>query len=69
MLRPSNVFAKRGVCLLEFAWLEELAKDKVYEFAFIAAQIKLRGATGAPARPLALPLRPAPPGAPPAAGQ
>jgi kynurenine formamidase len=51
------VFAERGVCLLELVWLEDLAKDKVYEFAFIAAPLKLRGATGAPARPLALPLR------------
>ncbi len=51
------VFAERGVCLLELLWLEDLAKDKVYEFAFIAAPIKLRGATGSPTRPLALPLR------------
>jgi len=51
------VFAERGVCLLELVWLEDLAKDKVYEFAFIAAPIKLRGATGSPTRPLALPLR------------
>ena len=51
------VFAERGVCLLEVVWLEDLAKDRVYEFAFIAAPIKLRGATGAPVRPLALPLR------------
>src|SRR5713226_9744677 len=51
------VFAERGVCLLELVWLEDLAKDKVYEFAFIAAPIKLRGATGSPTRPLALPLQ------------
>ena len=51
------VFAERGVCLLEVVWLEDLAKDRVYEFAFIAAPIKLRGATGSPVRPLALPLR------------
>ena len=62
-------FAERGVCLLELAWLEELAKDKVYEFAFIAAPLKLRGATGAPARPLALPLRSEKPADPHAAGQ
>jgi kynurenine formamidase len=62
-------FAERGVCLLELAWLEDLAKDKVYEFAFIAAPLKLRGATGAPARPLALPLRPETPATPKAAGQ
>ncbi len=51
------VFAERGVCLLELVWLEDLAKDKVYEFAFIAAPIKLRGATGSPTRPIALSLR------------
>jgi kynurenine formamidase len=62
-------FAERGVCLLELAWLEDLAKDKVYEFAFIAAPLKLRGATGAPARPLALPLRPATLATPKATGQ
>jgi len=50
-------FAERGVCLLELVWLEDLAKDKVYEFAFITAPIKLRGATGSPTRPLALPIR------------
>ncbi len=46
-----------SVCLLEILWLEDLAKDQVYEFAFIAAPIKLRGATGSPIRPLALPIR------------
>jgi kynurenine formamidase len=50
------LFAERGVCLLELLWLEDLAKDKVYEFAFIAAPIKFRGATGSPLRPLALPI-------------
>ncbi len=63
------VFAERGVCLLELAWLEELAKDNVYEFAFIAAPLKLRGATGSPARPLALPLRSEKPPDPHATGQ
>ena len=51
------LFAERGVCLLEILWLEELAKDGVNEFAFIAAPIKLRGATGSPVRPLAIPIR------------
>lgn len=54
------LFAERGVCLLEILWLEELAKDGVNEFAFIAAPIKLRGATGTPVRPLAIPIRAAP---------
>ncbi len=51
------LFAERGVCLLELLWLEDLARDQVYEFAFIAAPIKMRGATGSPIRPLALPFR------------
>ncbi len=55
------LLAERGVCLVESLWLEELAKEGVYEFAFIAAPIKLRGATGAPIRPLALPIRALPP--------
>lgn len=38
-------------------FLEELARDRVYEFAFIAASLKLKGASGAPMRPLALPIR------------
>ena len=54
------LFTERGVCLLELLWLEDLAKDQVYEFAFIAAPIKMRGATGSPIRPLALPIRVAP---------
>ena len=36
--------------------LDELAADKVWEFAFFGACIKLRGATGAPMRPVAMPL-------------
>ena len=54
----SFVFAERGVYLLENVWLEELASDAVYEFALIAAPIKIRGATGSPVRPIALPVRP-----------
>jgi kynurenine formamidase len=52
------LFTERGVCLLELLWLEDLAKDQVYEFAFIAAPIKMRGATGSPIRPIALPIQP-----------
>ncbi len=56
------LFTERGVCLLELLWLEDLAKDQIYEFAFIAAPIKMRGATGSPIRPLALPVRARPSG-------
>lgn len=50
------LLAERGVTFIEQMYLEELAKDKVYEFAFIAASLKLRGASGSPMRPLAIPI-------------
>jgi kynurenine formamidase len=31
-----------------------LAADRVYEFTFIAAPLKIRGATGSPLRPIAV---------------
>jgi kynurenine formamidase len=49
--------AERGVTIIEVLDLEALARDKVYEFVFIGAPLKLRGATGSPMRPLAIPLR------------
>ena len=53
----SYLLAERGVPIMEVVYLEELARDRVYEFAFIGASLKLRGASGSPMRPLALPLR------------
>ena len=49
-------FAERGVCLIENVWLEDVARDRVYTFALVAAPIKVRGATGSSLRPLAFPL-------------
>ena len=46
-----------GVPILEIAYLEDLAEDRLYEFAFFGACIRLRGATGSPMRPVAMPLR------------
>ena len=51
------LIAEQGVPMLEIMWLEELAKDKVYEFAFFGAPLRLRGATGSPLHPWAMPLR------------
>jgi hypothetical protein len=34
--------------------LEELAADKVYEFAFVFAPLPLKGATGSPGNPVAI---------------
>jgi kynurenine formamidase len=52
------LLAERGVMFIEQLQLEDLARDGVYEFAFIAASLKLRGASGSPLRPIALPIRP-----------
>jgi kynurenine formamidase len=45
---------QKGVYIIENLNLEELARDRRWEFAFIAAPLKLQGATGSPIRPLAL---------------
>ena len=50
------LLAEKGVMFIEQMFLEDLAKDKVYEFAFIASSLKLRGASAAPLRPIALPI-------------
>jgi kynurenine formamidase len=51
------LLAERGVSLLEALWLEDLSKDQVYEFLFIASALKLRGGTASPLRPLAIPIQ------------
>ncbi|MFO0597872.1 MAG: cyclase family protein [Myxococcaceae bacterium] len=48
--------AEQGVAIMEVVNLEDLSRDGVFEFAFIGAGLKLRGATAAPMRPLAFPL-------------
>jgi kynurenine formamidase len=45
---------QKGVYIIENLALEELARDKVWEFAFVGIPLKLKGATGSPIRPLAL---------------
>ena len=52
-----HFLAEAGCVMMELLNLEELARDGVYEFCFIGAPIRLRGATGSPLRPLAMPLR------------
>jgi kynurenine formamidase len=43
-----------GVHLLENLVLEELAKARVYEFAFVMQPLKLQGATGSTVAPTAI---------------
>ncbi|EJL06829.1 cyclase family protein [Pseudomonas chlororaphis] len=50
------LLAMQGAPILELVNLEGLSRDRVYQFAFIGASLKLRGADAAPIRPIALPI-------------
>ncbi len=52
------LLSEQGVPILEVVPTQELAREQVYEFAFFGGAIRLRGSTGSPIRPWALPLRP-----------
>ena len=45
---------RNGIYHLENLDLDELAADKVYEFAFVYAPLPLKGATGSPGNPIAV---------------
>ncbi len=45
---------QKGVYIIENVNLEELARDRRYEFAFVGIPLKFNGATGSPLRPLAM---------------
>lgn len=49
-----HLLVESGIHIIEALNLEELARERVYEFLFIATPLKIRGATGSPIRPLAL---------------
>ncbi len=51
------LLAECGVPIIEVIDLEELSVRRLYEFAFVGACMKIRGATGGPMRPLALPFK------------
>ena len=53
----TQFLTEAGVPQIECLNLEELSRDRMYEFAFVGAPIRLRGATGSPIRPLAFALR------------
>jgi kynurenine formamidase len=48
------LLVQHGIHIIEVLNLEELAADRVYEFALVAVPLPLVGATGSPMRPLAL---------------
>lgn len=49
-----HLLVESGIHIIENLNLEELARERVYEFLFIAAPLKIRGGTGSPIRPLAV---------------
>jgi kynurenine formamidase len=48
------LIAKNGIYLHENLNTEELARDSVYEFAYVFAPLRLKGATGSPGNPIAI---------------
>ncbi len=50
------LLAQRGIPIIEVVNLEELSQARLFEFAFVAASLKFRGASAAPFRPIAMPL-------------
>ncbi len=48
------LLVQQGVHIIELLQLDALARDKVYEFCFICAPAKVRGATGMYVRPVAI---------------
>ena len=49
-----HLLVERGIHIIECLNLEELARDGVREFGFVASPMKIEGGTGAPVRPLAV---------------
>jgi kynurenine formamidase len=52
----SYLFANMGTMIIEVLKLDELAQEKMWEFGFFAAPLRLRGSTGSPMRPFAMPF-------------
>jgi len=49
-----HLLVEHGIHIIECLNLEQLARDRVYEFIFAAAPLKIRGGTGSPIRPIAV---------------
>lgn len=50
----TRLLIENGVYLFESVYLEEIARDRVHEFLFVALPLKIRGATGSMVDPLAV---------------
>jgi len=51
------LLAEAGIPMIEVLNVDELVAEDVHEFAFLGACLRLRGATGSPMRPFAIPLK------------
>jgi kynurenine formamidase len=49
-----HLLVESGIHIIECLNLDDLAAAKAYEFLFVALPLKIRGATGAPIRPVAI---------------
>jgi len=49
-----HLLVESGIHIIEALDLEELARNRVFEFVLVAAPLKIRGGTGSPIRPIAL---------------
>jgi kynurenine formamidase len=48
------MLVERGVHLIENLFLDELVRDKIYEFLFVLATPKLKGGSAFPVEPVAI---------------
>lgn len=53
---PANILllVRHGIYIIENLFLEDLARDQVYEFLFIGLPLKIQGAAASPLRPVAI---------------
>jgi kynurenine formamidase len=49
-----HLLVESGIHIIEALNMEDLARDRAWEFLFVAAPLKIRGGTGSPIRPFAL---------------
>jgi kynurenine formamidase len=49
-----HLMAERGIYILEWVFLEELAQADAHEFLFICLPLRIKGATGSMVRPVAI---------------
>ena len=49
-----EMLTKSGIRLIENVFMDEIVKDKVYEFCILGLPLKIRGGTGSPVRLIAL---------------